>query len=204
MELIKFLEDVSKDTPTPGGGSVIALVGALSASLISMVAGVSMRRSQIKEEKLKKIIRESKYIQKRLYLAIDEDAKSFDAVIEAYRLSKESKEELMRRNKAIEKAYKNATLIPRLVCEKSIKLMEFSKILINGGNQNAISDVGVAALLADSAFKGGLLNINVNLRSIKEKNFLRKMKFLLKQSEKKRDMLMNEIIRSLWKIKTLK
>jgi formiminotetrahydrofolate cyclodeaminase len=58
--------------------------------------------------------------------------------------------------------------------------------------------------LADSAFKGGLLNINVNLRSIKEKNFLRKMKFLLKQSEKKRDMLMNEIIRSLWKIKTLK
>ncbi len=199
MDIRQFLEDVAKDSPTPGGGSVIALVGALSASLISMVAGVSIKKGKLKEEKLKGIKKESISIQKRLYKAIDEDAKSYNDVIKAFRLPKESEKERLKRSKEIEKAFQKATLPPKLVCEKSLELMRLSKVLINGGNPNALSDVGISAILADSAFMGGLLNIKMNLTSIKDESFKRKMNLFIKESTKRRGKLIKEILNSLKK-----
>lgn len=200
MEIKKFLEDVAKGTPTPGGGSVIALVGALSASLISMVAGVSMNKSSLAEKRLQSIKKESLSIQESLYKAVDEDAKSYDAVIKAFRLPKESEKDRLKRIREIEKAYQKATLPPKLVCENSLKLMKLSKVLINGGNPNALSDVGIAAILADSAFTGGILNIDVNLSSIKDEKFKKKMNFFIKESKKKRNKLINEILNNIKKI----
>lgn len=200
MEIKKFLKDVAKNTPTPGGGSVIALTGALSASLISMVSGVSVNRGKLKERELEKMKRDSLIIQERLYRAINEDADSFDAVIEALRLPRSSKAEIRYRNREIMNAYKKAILIPKLVCEKSIKLMELSRILIKQGNPNATSDVSISALLADSAFRGGLLNIIANLKFIKNKIFQKKIYRFIKNVKKKRDSLMKDIQESIYNI----
>jgi formiminotetrahydrofolate cyclodeaminase len=193
MELKRFLEKVAADTPTPGGGSASALAGALSASLVAMVAGLSFKKDQAKKKEMEGMRREALTIQKRLFRAIEEDSRSFDAVIRAFRLPKGSEKERLHRARMIQKAYQNATLPPQLVCQQSIQLLDFSKTLILKGNPNAMSDAGVAAFLADAALAGGLLNIGINLVAVTEKRFIQKMNLLIKRWTKKRNRLMKVI-----------
>jgi len=197
MELKQFLEKVAADTPTPGGGSVSALAGALSASLVAMVAGLSSKKGRGKGGKMEQIREKALIIQKKLFRAIDEDSRSFDAVIKAFRLPKGSEKERLQRVTKIQQAYQNATITPQVVCQQSIQLLEYSKILILQGNPNAISDVGVAAFLADAAFSGGLLNIGINLVAVMDKNFIKKMNFLMERWTKKKNILMKTILMKL-------
>jgi len=197
MELKRFLEKMSSDTPTPGGGSASALAGALSASLVAMVAGLSSRKNKTKMKGMEGIRRKGLSIQKRLFRAIDEDSKSFDAVIKAFRLPKNSEKERLHRAREIQKAYQKATFTPQLVCQQSLQLLEYSKTLILKGNPNAISDAGVAAFLADAAFAGGVLNININLVAVTEKAFSKKMNILMKNWARKRNQVMRAILKKL-------
>lgn len=197
MELKRFLEKVSSSTPTPGGGSASALAGALSASLVAMVAGLSSKRGKTKEGGVAGIRRKGLSIQKRLFRAIDEDSKSFDAVIKAFRLPRNSEGERLHRARQIQKAYREATLIPQQVCRQSLQLLEYSRTLILNGNPKAISDAGVAAFLADAALAGGLLNININLVAVTEKTFVKRMNVLMRNWARKRNQLMKAILMKL-------
>lgn len=196
MEMKRFLESLASSRPTPGGGSASALAGALSASLVAMVAGLSLKRDEGMKEMMKKALK----IQKRLYRAIEEDARSYEAVLEAFRLPRETDRQRLRRSKEIQKAYRKATVTPQLVCEKSLYLLEYSKYLIQEGNPNARSDAGVAAFLADASMAGGLLNIGVNLASIDDKAFVKKMRTLMQKWTRKRNLLMDGILRSFKRI----
>ena len=197
MELKRFLEKLASDTPTPGGGSASALAGALSASLVAMVAGLSSMKNKAGRKEMGRIRREGLAIQKRLVRAIDEDSKSFDDVIRAFRLPRTSEKERLRRVREIQRAYRKATLTPQLVCRQSLRLLEHSWSLILKGNPNATSDAGVAAFLADAALTGGLLNIQVNLASLTEKSYAKKMDVLIRGWAKKRGQLMKSILRNL-------
>jgi len=199
MEIRRFLEKLSSDTPTPGGGSASALAGALSASLVAMAAGLSLKKGRPKQEEMGEIRRKALRIQKRLIRAVNEDSKSYDAVIKALRLPKNTEGERLNRNKMIQKAYRGATITPQLVCQHSIQLLDYARTLILKGNPNAVSDAGVAAFLADAALAGGLLNIEINLVSGTEKKFLRKMNWLMRQYGRKRNQLMGKIIKVLKK-----
>jgi len=197
MELKRFLEKVAADTPTPGGGSASALAGALSASLVAMVAGLSSKKGKTKKKGMEEIKKDALSIQKRLIQAIDEDSKSFDAVIKAFRLPRNSGKERLHRVREIQKAYQKATFTPQLVCQQSLQLLEYSKTLILKGNPNAISDAGVAAFLADAALAGGLLNIGINLVAVTEKTFAKKMNFLMQRWARRRNDLMKTILMKL-------
>jgi formiminotetrahydrofolate cyclodeaminase len=199
MEIKQFLEKLAADTPTPGGGSASALAGALSASLLSMVAGLSLEKGSLTKKKANEIRKESLRIQKELFLAIHQDAKSYEAVLKAFRLPKNTEKERSYRSQMIQGAYQGATVIPQRVCELSLQLLKDSEDLILKGNPNAISDVGVAAFLANAAFDGGLLNININLGSIRDKRFLRKMGTLKKRYVKGKNHLMRRIGKALIK-----
>jgi formiminotetrahydrofolate cyclodeaminase len=197
MELKRFLEKLSSDTRTPGGGSASALAGALSASLVAMVAGLSSKKDETKRKGMEGIRKKGLSIQKRLFRAIDEDSNSYDAVLEAFRLPRSSEKERLRRVKEIQKAYQKATLTPQLVCQQSLQLLEYSKTLILKGNPNAISDAGVAAFLADAAFTGGLLNIKINLVAVTEKVFVKKMNILMRTWARRRNQVMKAILKRL-------
>jgi formiminotetrahydrofolate cyclodeaminase len=197
MELKRFLDKLSSDTPTPGGGSVSALAGALSASLVAMVAGLSSKKEKTKKIGMEGIRKKGLTIQKRLVRAIDEDSKSFDAVIKAFRLPRNSEKERFRRVREIQKAYQRATRTPQLVCQQSLQLLEYSKTLILKGNPNAISDAGVAAFLADAALAGGVLNININLAAVTEKRYSKKMNLLMRNWARKRNEMMKAILKKL-------
>lgn len=201
MEMKRFLEKLASDTPTPGGGSASALAGAVSASLVAMVAGLSAKKGKPKQKEMEEIRNKSMATQKKLFCGIDEDAKSFDGVIKAFRLPGNTEKEHLHRFQEIQKAYQKATVTPQLVCENSIELLKYSRDLILKGNANAISDAGVAAFLADAALAGGLLNIGINLVPVTEKKFLKKMHSLMGQWAKKRNHLMDGVLKALIKIR---
>ena len=124
-------------------------------------------------------------------------------MLKAFRLPKNTEKERLVRTKAIQKAYQKATVTPQLVCQQSIKLLEYSNILILKGNPNAISDAGVAAFLADTALKGGLLNIGINLGPVRDKSFRKKMHALAGKLEKRRNQLMGRIQKTLRRALTI-
>jgi formiminotetrahydrofolate cyclodeaminase len=197
MEIKRFLEKLSSNTPTPGGGSASALAGTLSASLILMTAGLSLKKGKMKERELREIKNAVSGIQERLFRAVEEDAKSYEAVLKAFHLPKDTERERLVRSKAIRQAYRKATITPQLVCQQSIELLEYSNTLILKGNPNALSDVGVAAYLADTAVKGGLLNIGINVGPVRDKTFRKKMHSLAGKLEKRRNQLMGTIEKTL-------
>jgi len=194
MEMKKFLEQLSSGRPTPGGGSASALAGATSASLVAMVAGLSLKKGQAGHREMEEMKKAALTVQKRLFRAIDEDSKSFDAVMKAFRLPRNSARERLRRSNEIQKAYQRATLTPQLVCQHSLQLLGYSKTLVLRGNPNAISDAGVAAFLADAAMAGGLLNIGINLAAVTDKIFAKKMNSLMRNWARKRNRLMKAIL----------
>jgi formiminotetrahydrofolate cyclodeaminase len=193
MDIKKFLEKLSSGTPTPGGGSASALAGALSAGLVAMTAGLSLKQRRLRKKEVEDIRKRALAIQKRLLRAVDEDAESYEAVLRAFRLPKNTERERLHRGKVIQKAYQKATAAPQRVCQLCIQLLEYSKTLILRGNPNAISDAGVAAFLADAALAGGLLNISINLVPGTDKTFVKKMHSLMGRWAKKRNHLMREI-----------
>jgi formiminotetrahydrofolate cyclodeaminase len=193
MEIKHFLDNLASSAPTPGGGSASALAGSLSASLIAMVAGLSCKKGQTLNREMREIKRKALVIQEKLFRAIDEDARSFDAVMEAFRLSREGGKERLYRSRMIQKAYQKATVTPQKVCELSIPLMEFAEFLLREGNPNAISDTGVAAYMAGAALGGGVLNIRINLGSIKDKAFREGKERLIRQLLKRQDRLLKAI-----------
>ncbi len=203
MELKRFLEKLSSDHPTPGGGSASALAGALSASLVTMVAGLTSRKDKSKRKGMEEIRKKGVSLQKRLFRAIDEDSTSYEEVLKAFRLPKNSEKERRRRVTEIQRAYQRATLTPQKVCRQSLELLEYCRMLILRGNPNAVSDAGVAALLADAACAGGLLNIKINLTGVAEKTFVRKMNRMTRSWAKKRNQRMKDIRESLTGIYSL-
>ncbi len=203
MEMKRFLEKLSSATPTPGGGSASALAGALSASLVMMVAGLTSNKDKSKRKRMEGIRKKAVTIQKRLFRAIDEDSKSYESVLKAFRLPKNSEKERLRRIKAIQRAYRGATLPPQRVVQESLDLLEYSRRLISEGNPNAISDVGVAAFFADAACAGGLLNIGINLAGVAEKSFVKRMNRMMRDWARKRKQRMRAIHKSLTGIYSL-
>ena len=199
MEIKRLLEKLSSDTPTPGGGSASALAGTLSASLILMTAGLSLRKGNLEGKEIREIKKKVLTIQKRLFRAIQEDAESYQAVLKAFRLRKGTERERVIRTKAIQKAFQGATVTPQLVCRHSIQLLGYSKVLIQKGNPNAISDAGVAAYLADAALKGGMLNIGINLGPIRDQGFRKNLGSLVGKLEKKRRELLEQVQKALGK-----
>ena len=193
MDIKKFLETLAAGTPTPGGGSASALAGSLSASLIAMVAELSIRKAQSQNRRMREIRKRALVIQERLFRAIDEDARSFDAVMDAFRLSREGERDRLYRRRMIQKAYRKATVTPQKVCESSLLLLEFAEFLLREGNRNALSDTGVAACLAGAALEGGILNIRINLGSIKDRAFRRGKDRLIRRLSKKKELLMAAI-----------
>lgn len=197
MEIKRFLEKLSSATPTPGGGSASALAGTLSASLILMTAGLSVNKGKLKEKEIVEIKKSVLRIRKRLFRAVEEDAKCYEAVLKAFRLPKGTERERFIRTKSIQKAFRGATITPQLVCRHSLQLLEYASLLILKGNPNAISDAGVAAYLADTALQGGLLNIGINLGPIREKSFRKKMHSLARRLEERRSQLIRGVQKKL-------
>jgi len=178
LNLREFANEVSLDTPTPGGGSVAALCGALSASLSSMVANLTVGKKGYErvQREMKKIATHAQLLKDELLKAIDKDTDAFNKVMDAYKLPKTSEEQIKEREVAIERALKEATLAPLEVLKKSLDLFQLAKEVCLRGNKNSVSDAGVAGLIAQAAAEGAHYNIGINLPNIQDEEFKSKIK----------------------------
>lgn len=159
----KYLEELSSPNPTPGGGSVGNILLSFSAGLASMVCGLT--------NGLDCYIEELRNLKDQFLNLSYEDEKSFNLVMEAYKLPKNSEEEKKIRRQKIDDALKKATLTPLKSIKLSKELIPFLHILIEQGNKNAISDVGVSIINLQGGLLSCYLNVIINLKSIKDKNF---------------------------------
>ena len=165
-----FLDALASGEPTPGGGSASAYAGAAGASLVEMVARLTIGKKKytVVEREMQDTLDKAKTLRADLSTAIVRDAAAFDAVMSAFRLPRNSNEEKEYRSRAVEVATLNATLVPLEVAEKALKVMKIAALVTAKGNINAITDGGIGAALAHAAIKGAGLNVRINVASLKD------------------------------------
>jgi formiminotetrahydrofolate cyclodeaminase len=174
----EFLSVTAGDDPVPGGGSVSALCGALSAALGQMVANLTIGRKRYaeQEENMKEMAVTFKSCMDEFSKAIDADSAAYNTVFSAYKLPKETEEEKTIRTQKIQEATKIAAEVPFLVAQKAYKMMDLICIVAKTGNQNAVTDACVAMMCARTAILGALLNVRINLTSIKDSEYADNLK----------------------------
>ena len=165
-----FTAELASSSPAPGGGSVSALAGSISASLVAMVCNLTIGKEKYKnqEGKMKEALEEVESLRKELLELVDRDTDAFLDVMAAFRLPKGSDEEIKSRLEAIQNAYLYAAELPMKVCRCCLKVMEISETVICYGNPNSASDAGVSILMAGAGAKGAALNVRINLVSISD------------------------------------
>ena len=169
-----FTFETSSESPAPGGGSISAYCGALGAALITMCANLSAHKRgwDDKWEIFSSQGNISMNIQKKLLKLVDKDAQSFNQIMNALKLPQGSEHEKTKRLEAIQSATKRAIQIPFEVIETSFKCFDLIRKMIEIGNPNAITDVGVAALCAKTAVVGAYLNLKINCQGLDDKNYV--------------------------------
>ena len=163
--LASFADELSKDSPAPGGGSVAALVGALSASLSSMVASLTFSKVGMEETKpaMEAAGSDAQALKDWFLAAVDRDTDVFNAVLAAIRLPRKTDDDRAAREAAMAAANLEATLVPLSVLERCVEALELALVTALDGNPNSVSDAGVAAACAVAAAEGASLNVRINL-----------------------------------------
>ncbi|HEY3312924.1 MAG TPA: glutamate formimidoyltransferase [Anaerolineales bacterium] len=167
-----FLERLAAATPVPGGGSAAAYAGAMGASLVSMVAGLTIGKKKYSgvEERMKSILAEAETLRLDLGAAVVEDAAAFEAVMAAFKLPKETPEQEQLRAGEIEKTTLNAAHVPLEAARKSLRVIELASQVVSGGNMNAISDGASGAAMARAALTAAGTNVRINVHSLSDKS----------------------------------
>ena len=170
MSVEQFMTLVSSKQPTPGGGTVSAIAGALSASLVVMVCNLTLGKKgyESNQDKLKVILDEAVSAKETLAKLAERDSSAFEKVSKAYALPKNSEEQRQRRKVAIGLALKEASVVPANTMRESFKVFKLAMQLVESGNRNAMSDIETAVELARAATKGAWSNVALNLESLKE------------------------------------
>lgn len=178
MTISQFADSVASKEPVPGGGSVAALCGTLSAALSEMVAGLTIGKKKYAEfeDEMKEIKEKSLVLRNKLIDCIEKDSIAYNKVMDAYRFPKETEEEKSIRNQAIEESSKLAASVPLEVAYTSYEILPLAEAVVARGNSNAVTDGLVAAMLARTAVLSAILNVRINLGTINDKEFVKEYK----------------------------
>jgi glutamate formiminotransferase/formiminotetrahydrofolate cyclodeaminase len=178
LKVADFVDEVSRDTPAPGGGSIAALAGALGSALVSMVANLSIGKGEFdpRYDELCQLAEKAQTAKDALVRAVDEDTEAFNEVIAGMRMAKDTPEQLAVRSKAIQAGYKLAVEVPLRTAQLCRQVLDLCQAAVDVGNQAVMSDAGVGALMAFAGVQGALHNVRINLPSIKDEAFVDKIK----------------------------
>lgn len=172
-----FLDKVAGKEPVPGGGSIAALSGALASALATMVARLTIGKKgyEASDEVMQHAQTLTAHLLDEFVVLIDKDSEAYNEVFACFKLPKATDEEKAARSIAIQNATKQAALIPMEVARKALDIMPVIADIARLGNRNAITDASVAMMSARSAVLGALLNVRINLSSLKDKEFVSRL-----------------------------
>lgn len=173
-----FLDGLASRDPTPGGGSVAALAGALAAALTSMVFRLTVGKKGYEEvaERFEEFLRQSEALRERFLALAVEDAAAYEAVAQAFRMDRSTEDAKARRGATIQKALRGAAEVPQETARRCVDLLSLVETAAAKGNANALSDAGGAAHLAWAAFEGARLNVEINLSALKDEAFVDRLR----------------------------
>jgi formiminotetrahydrofolate cyclodeaminase len=182
----EFLERLSGGSATPGGGSVAALSGALSAALCAMVGRLTTGRAKYQEvwAEMEQMQNAADRLTRKLLDLVDKDIDAYNRVMAALKMPKQTEGQRTFRQEAVQDATKQAALVPMETLRTLAELTGLVEKALFKGNPNCLSDGGVAALLIQAAGRGAAYNVRVNLSGIDDKDFVRKMRSEMEEALK--------------------
>jgi len=196
MSCTAFANETASESPAPGGGSISAYMGALGASLATMVANLSSHKAGWDErwEEFSIWAEKGQKIKDELLFLVDEDTNAFNKIMDAFGLPKSNDAEKVARTAAIQEATKYATEVPFRTMERVFDSFELIKAMAECGNPNSVTDAGVGALCARSAVMGAYLNVKINASGLKDKAYVENILAKGAEIEAKAKQLETEIM----------
>jgi len=193
-----FLSELASDSPAPGGGSVAALAGACGAALMDMVCNLTLGKEKYQATWDQMRASSSKLCSLRTRLAqlIDEDTSAFNEVMAAFKLPKGTEDEKSTRSEAIQRGYKKAIATPLETAESCLEVLKLGPGIAAQGNKSSISDVGVGSEMARTGLEGAVMNIRINLGSVKDENYVSDLKGRIGRMLAEADELAQDIRRT--------
>lgn len=169
----EFLEELSSSAPVPGGGGASAAAGAYAAALGLMVGNLTTGKKKYAdvEEEICESMKKLEQLRDKLTRLVDEDAKAFEPLSKAYGMPKETEEQKKLKEQVMETALREACRVPLEIMEVSIEVMELLQVLEEKGSRLAVSDAGVGILFAKTSLEGASLNIFINTRLMKDRQY---------------------------------
>lgn len=172
-----FLNQTASNTPVPGGGSISALNGAIATALAEMLANLTIGKKNYVEvqDRMISTTKDMSHHRTLFFEDIDRDAEAYKLVFDAFKLPKETEEQKSTRVNKIQDATKYAALVPMEIAERAFKLMDTIDYTTRNGNKNAITDGCISLMTCRTAVLGALLNVRINLGSIKDADFVNEL-----------------------------
>lgn len=174
MTLRTYSDVLASNEPAPGGGSTAALSGLMGASLTMMVVNLSVGKKSYEaldeaiKQRFMQDFQKVEAIKKELTELVDEDTAAFNKFMEAMKLPKDTDEQKKVREEKMQQASIYALQIPLKTAEKCLEILRNQETIATYGNKNAVSDVGVGALMALAGLEGAVLNVKINLPGISD------------------------------------
>jgi formiminotetrahydrofolate cyclodeaminase len=169
-----FLDELASDAPAPGGGSVAGLSGALGAALVSMVCNLTLDKKGYEDVQgeIRDLLAQSEALRQQLTGLLEEDVKAYTGYSKAAKMPRGTDEEKAERQAVMQAALKVATDVPLTIAEAAVKVMDLCTPAAEKGNKWAVSDAGVAVLMAEAALRSAALNVLINLGTLKDEEFV--------------------------------
>jgi len=203
LKVVDFADEVSRDTPAPGGGSISALAGSLGVSLASMVANLSVGKGEFDPlfEDLCALAEEAQSVKDELIQAVDADSDAFNEVLDAMRMPGDNAEQERARQAAVSEGYKSAARVPLRTAELCNQALKLCLRAAQVGNEAVMSDAGVGALMTYAGLRGAIYNVRINLPQTDDDDFIaemnKKLDGLLKEAKKTHDSVREVVEKSL-------
>jgi len=172
--VLTFLDALASASPAPGGGSVAALSGALGAALVSMVCNLTLGKKRYNDvqEEIAGLLQQSERLRGKLTELLEADVQAYTQVSRAMQMLRDTDQQKAARAQALEAALKAATDVPLQIAEACVDVMDLCRPAAEMGNVNAVSDAGVAVLMAEAGLRSAALNVLINLGWIKDRAFV--------------------------------
>ena len=195
LSVREFITELSSGNPTPGGGSVAALCGALGAALSAMVANLTVEREKYEQtwKSMEEVKKAAGDLSARFLELMQEDSDTYQKVITAFELSKETEEQNASREAAIEEAMKQAAAVPLETLRASEELIRAARDAVRGGNPNAITDAAAAVQLANTTAVVASYNVQINISRIKDQAFVERCEKEVTEILKRQEALISDV-----------
>jgi len=198
-----FLDELASKAPAPGGGSVAALSGALGAALVSMVCNLTLDKKGYEDvqEDIRDLLAQSEALRTELTDLLEADVAAYSGYSQAAKMPRATEEEKAARAQAMQAALQVATDVPLRIAEAAVKVIDLCQPAAEKGNKSAVSDAGVAVLVAEASLRSAALNVLINLRALQDQEFAAarraRLESLLAGKGALRDQIYNQVVSKL-------